>query len=574
MNNLKVGAKLALGFGVAILAIIYIGISSYISLGKLNEGQVDMYSCGKSLAAISGTDSEMRNVRVALQILLNEKQKDKAQMKIQEINTAYGVIDEKLAEYKTYLNGNSEDTANLEELENKITVFKASLEEVKSAVLAGDYVLANDLAYSGTYPTVRNEVFTQLQTMLNWNITAMENTSVEGEAIYNKSEVSIVVTIGFAILISVSLAIFIALGITKGLQYMQKLAGDIADGDLTVAFDKKMLKRKDEVGKLSVALNEMKDKTHKVIAEIVLSSNEILDMSDESNQRFVELNRFIQEISAATEELSAGMEETAASAEELNATAEEIDNAVEVVASRSQDGAKMAGEIASRANSLKEDFTVAKGKADDTFYAIRDGLEESLEEAKSVEKVNSLADAILGIADQTNLLALNAAIEAARAGEAGKGFAVVADEIRNLAENSKETATQILSVASTVIESVDSLVGDAHKLLKFVADDVTNDYVSMLDATADYSSAARDVDDMTADFSATSEELQASIQAVVTTVGEVTRAAAEGAETTGGIAEQVSKVANNAEVVMGNMNETKDNAIKLGNLVKGFKVNF
>ena len=69
---------------------------------------------------------------------------------------------------------------------------------------------------------------------------------------------------------------------------------------------------------------------------------------------------------------------------------------------------------------------------------------------ESIQKIDEMMDLITNIAEQTNLLALNASIEAARAGEAGRGFGVVAEEIKNLAEQSNQSADKIRDVVNQI----------------------------------------------------------------------------------------------------------------------------
>lgn len=82
------------------------------------------------------------------------------------------------------------------------------------------------------------------------------------------------------------------------------------------------------------------------------------------------------------------------------------------------------------------------------------------------EQINSVLEAIKSIAAQTKMLGLNASIEAARAGEVGKGFSVVAKEIKNLAENSRETAKSISELTNKIKESVDGTVRNSQITLE------------------------------------------------------------------------------------------------------------
>ena len=187
--------------------------------------------------------------------------------------------------------------------------------------------------------------------------------------------------------------------------------------------------------------------------------------------------------------------------------------------------------------------------------------EMTAELAKSAETVKNIVETILGISSQTNLLALNASIEAARAGEAGKGFAVVADEIRNLSENTKESAEQISSTIDVLIENVNRAsdnmllsVESSNRQGEMIQEtgakfsEISDSFDSLSKSVSDISlrvddcvKATNKVMQAITDLSATSEEVAASSESSL----ELSRECASDMTTTNDILNTILEIAKN-----------------------------
>lgn len=371
-----------------------------------------------------------------------------------------------------------------------------------------------------------------------------------------------VMTLILLILIAL-VVILIAKDVITSLKHTIASMKQIAGGDFSHKVSAAELAKKDDFGELARMLESMRSEIQSLIRDVKDEAGSIDKIVESIYVNVNDLNGDIEDVSATTQQLAASMEETAASATEIDSMSHEIEQAAKSIAVRAQDGATEAEQIYRKAEEAKNSATTNRQNVAKTEAEIRESLESALAEAKVVEQIGILAESIMNITSQTNLLSLNASIEAARAGEAGRGFAVVADEIRNLAEQSQQAVGNIKKVTENVNAAVGRLTNDADRLLTFVESEVVHSF-DMFESMADsYNDDAAAVNSLVSDFSATSEELVASISGVLDSINGISTATNEGAAGTSNIAEKSVSVVSKASSVTESARDADTAASKL-----------
>ncbi|MBE6072435.1 MAG: methyl-accepting chemotaxis protein [Clostridium butyricum] len=375
-----------------------------------------------------------------------------------------------------------------------------------------------------------------------------------------------------AIFLSILFTFIISREILNGFKSIINSLEIMSTGNFRDDIPENLLNRKDDFGIISKSLKNMHDAIKRVLYEAQNASEANNEMAVKIGENINRLNENIESVSAVTEQLAAGMEECAASSEEMSASTYEINAASVAIAKKSQEGSVQAIEITKRAQATKKEAEESKEKASELGDQIQGKLEEALSSAKVVDKIRVLADIILSITEETNLLALNAAIEAARAGEAGKGFSVVAEEIRKLAEQSKDAVENIQNVTKEVTGAVNSLADNSNMLLEFVKKDVAKDYDKFIGIANEYEKDSIFIEELITDFSATAEELNTSLDNVLTAIDEVAKTASEGAQGTTNIAEKAVGIHDESEQILSNVMESIEYSNIIKNEMDKFKI--
>ncbi len=430
--DLKIGARVALAFGVVLLTIALLVLTLQVGLGRI-AGNSQAMGEGVQLQS-QATEIHLlaKDNAIASMVILVSTSTDLQTKLAKEIVERDQRIIKGLESLEKALADSEKDKALLSDVRKRHRLYVAGVQRIVGMVKEGKQAEAAFAADEEMIPML-SPFLVALEKL---NASQVERVQTTGVANADQIGFARLVTLlagAVAAILAGAAGLWLVRSITVPLKAAVAVADAVSHGDLTHPVH---VTGTDEISTLMQALSEMQASLSTVVAKVRQGSEAVATAS--------------AEIASGNMDLSNRTEIQAGVLEKTDASLAELGDAVK----HNAESARQANQLAGQASTVAVRGGEVVGNVVSTMHEIN----------ASSRKISDIIQVIDGIAFQTNILALNAAVEAARAGEQGRGFAVVASEVRSLAGRSAEAAKEIKNLINASVERVEhgsSLVDQA-----------------------------------------------------------------------------------------------------------------
>ncbi|HEX7647985.1 MAG TPA: methyl-accepting chemotaxis protein [Noviherbaspirillum sp.] len=495
LNKIKIGYRLALGFGLMLMMMAGITAIAVLSSKqtRANLNQTVNRTKAKSVHVAAMRQSLFRQGLLARNIgLLTDPAAMQTEIgKIVTEQKAYDTASAKLTEAGL----SSEEQSIIAEMKQHEQNIVPLMKQAQEYVAAFNARQAMQVLTTQATP-IQDKWLAAIDRMVDLQTRQIEGNLAEFESESNRANLLMIAISAVSMLLAAGVGWLLTRSIVTPLQEAVGVARRVASGDLGMHVD---VHGSDETGQLLAALSDM----NASLTGIVGGVREGTDAIGVASREIASGNA---DLSARTEAQAGSLQETAASMSHLT-----------TIVKQNAENAEQANRLVIEASELALKGGDVVGQVVQTMGSIKD----------SSRRIVDIIGVIDGIAFQTNILALNAAVEAARAGEQGRGFAVVAAEVRNLAQRSASAAKEIKALIDDSVTRVDGgsrLVDDAGHTMEQVVEavkrvagimgEIASSSYEQSKGIAEVNQAVTRMDDMTQQNAALVEEAAAAAQSM------------------------------------------------------------
>ncbi|MCR5641283.1 MAG: methyl-accepting chemotaxis protein [Lachnospiraceae bacterium] len=380
--------------------------------------------------------------------------------------------------------------------------------------------------YYGYYAPMCNDDGTAVGMMFVGRPSADINRKINGVMML----MGIVLAAGILILIVVGSVMAKLSG--KAMNQVAEVVAVLAEGNLTVDVDERLIARNDEVGTIAEDVEALAGKLRTVMGNARGLSNNVSKSGDELSNSSQQAAAASSQVTDAVDDISKGAVSQAESVQDSASNVSNIGDDIDTISSNVGTLSDYTKEMAAACHKSMEALELLLQQNSGVVVSMTEIDAATRKTNDAVQNITNATQLITDIASQTNLLALNASIEAARAGEAGRGFAVVAEEIKDLADQSSKTADEIKAIieglavdsrhsVETISRLNEELDAQSKQIdeTKGVMEEMEQEVTSVTESTGEIAERIRALDDaknnlltIIEDLSAISEENAASTQ--------------------------------------------------------------
>ena len=501
MKNLKIAFKLAMGFGIVMVALIVCVVFATFSLQSVTKRLNTFYNepfTNVALAIQIGMDSEV-SAKYMLRSCLEQDSAETEEM-LQKASEYINSTKEYLAMLKANYTENSAEITAVEQAVAKIEAAFVDLGAVARTNDAEEVYRVYEAEVVGCLQDISNKV----AVVKEHAVQNAQQSHIEGMASSNAT-IYAMMGIGIAaILFGNIIAAYLIRSLSSTIRQVEKAAKRMSEGDFTTVIT---YQSKDELGQLAESMRGTMSMLQTIIKDLgyvlgELANGNLSVQSKKEDSYLGDFHPILMAIRKFRKDLTKTMNGILACSNQVNAGADQVAGAAQSLAQGSTQQASAVEELAATISEISRQIALTADNAENAkmrninsnkeLQACSGYMNELVEAMQTIEEksneVSKVIKAIDDIAFQTNILALNAAVEAARAGSAGKGFAVVAEEVRTLAGKSAEAAKS----TANLIEDAIRAVGNGTQLTATTDEalnKVVEDSCAVLDAVVQISEA-------------------------------------------------------------------------------------